>query len=197
MRKYYRVGSHDIFFTSDTHFWHRNIIKYCDRPFASVSEMNDALVTNWNAKVPATGIVFVVGDFAMNCSIQQIIEVRKRLNGRIILIRGNHDDDAIKANEKEKIFEEIHDRLDIRVFTMHEDVSDYIDIELCHFPSIVWNNSHKGAFQAFGHCHSKKPIPGQNVFQHDVGVDGNNFTPLSFNEFTQIICTRRLEGMNV
>jgi len=195
MRKYYKLGTHEIFFTSDTHFWHKNIIKYCDRPFKSVQEMNDTIVANWDAKVPKTGIVFVVGDFAMNCSIQQIIDVRKRLNGRIILIRGNHDDDVIKANDKENIFEEVHTRLDIRIFTMHEDASDYIDIELNHFPSITWNNSHKGAYQAFGHCHSKKPIPGQSVFQHDVGVDGNNFTPMSAGEFMQVISKRRLEGM--
>jgi len=190
----YKLGTHELFLTSDTHFWHKNVIKYCDRPFADAKEMNAALIANWNAKVPTTGIVFHVGDFAMNCSINQIIEVGEQLNGRIILIRGNHDDVAIEANNKKKIFEAVHTRLDIRVMTNHENVGDYIDMELNHFPSLVWNNSHKGSWQAFGHCHSKKPIPNQNIFQHDVGCDGNRFMPLSFQDFDQIISTRRLEG---
>jgi len=190
----YKLGTHELFLTSDTHFWHKNVIKYCDRPFADAKEMNAALIANWNAKVPTTGIVFHVGDFAMNCSINQIIEVGEQLNGRIILIRGNHDDVAIEANNKKKIFEAVHTRLDIRVMTNHENVGDYIDMELNHFPSLVWNNSHKGSWQAFGHCHSKKPIPNQNIFQHDVGCDGNRFMPLSFQDFSQIISTRRLEG---
>ncbi len=190
----YKLGTHELFLTSDTHFWHKNIIKYCDRPFEDAKEMNAVLIANWNAKVPTTGIVFHVGDFAMNCSINQVIEAAEQLNGRIILIRGNHDGIAIEANNKKKIFEEVHTRLDIRVMTNHENVGDYIDMELSHFPSLVWNSSHKGSWQAFGHCHSKKPIPNQNVFQHDVGVDGNGFMPLSFQDFGQIISTRRLEG---
>lgn len=190
----YKLGTHELFFTSDPHFGHKNIIKYCDRPFADVDEMNEAIIANWNAKVPTTGIVFVVGDFCMNCSVKSIVDIRKRLNGRIILIRGNHDDFIIDVNKREQLFEAVYDRLDIRVMTNHEDATDYIDVELHHFPSLVWNNSHKGAWQAFGHCHSKRRIPHQSVFQHDVGMDGNNFTPLSFQEFGQIISARRLEG---
>lgn len=198
MHKYYKAGTHELFFTSDTHFGHKNIIKYCDRPFATSEEMDEALIANWNSKVPTTGIVFVVGDFSMNCPMNRVIEIRKRLNGRIILIRGNHDDDVIKLNERHKIFEEIHTRLDIRVsYTDENGDTSYVDIELNHFPSLVWNNSHKGSYQGYGHVHSKEAIPGQDPFQTDVGVDGNNYTPLSLEDFCNKITKQRMEGMHV
>ena len=59
----YNDGS-KIFFTSDTHFDHANIIKFCDRPFKDVEEMNWKLIKNWNDKVPQDGLVFHLGDFA-------------------------------------------------------------------------------------------------------------------------------------
>lgn len=194
MRLNYKLGSNEVFLTSDPHFFHANIIKYCDRPFANVAEMNDALVNNWNSKVPPHGLVFVVGDFCMNATPNSIIELRKRLNGRIILIEGNHDDFVINVNKRHKLFEAIYTRCDIRLEYAEDDASNYIDIELNHFPSLVWNNSHKGAYQAFGHCHSKAPISGQSVFQHEVSVDRNNYTPLSVDEFCVIIAKQRLEG---
>jgi len=61
--------SSKIFFTSDTHFSHSNIIKFCDRPFSDVNEMNTALINNWNKVVPEDGIVFHLGDFAWSGSI--------------------------------------------------------------------------------------------------------------------------------
>ena len=68
-----------IFFTADTHWGHRNIIRYCQRPFADVDEMNEALITNWNSTVGKDDIVFHLGDFAMGGSAEwstPILEVR-------------------------------------------------------------------------------------------------------------------------
>ena len=79
-----------IFLIGDCHFGHRNIIKYCNRPFASVEEMTDTLIKNWNGVVGKNDIVYVVGDFAL-CGKQKIIEIGQQLNGRKRLILGNHD----------------------------------------------------------------------------------------------------------
>ena len=79
-----------IFFTADTHWGHRNIIKYCQRPFADVDEMNETLITNWNNSVGKDDIVFHLGDFAMGGSADWS-RLLDRLNGRIYLILGNHD----------------------------------------------------------------------------------------------------------
>lgn len=80
-------------FTSDLHFWHLNVISYCNRPFKTVEEMNEALIANWNAVVRDDDIVFVMGDFSMG-SRDQMKSIVPRLKGRKRLISGNHDRDA-------------------------------------------------------------------------------------------------------
>lgn len=77
-----------IFVTSDHHFFHGNIIKYCNRPFASYQEMNDYMIEKWNEVVQEGDIVLHLGDFAFRGKANLI---RPQLNGKIILVRGNHD----------------------------------------------------------------------------------------------------------
>ena len=79
-----------IFFTSDTHFNHQSILKYCSRPWETVEEMNEGLIKNWNEVVKPGDTVYHLGDFAMG-QRNLIPGILSRLNGRIILIRGNHD----------------------------------------------------------------------------------------------------------
>lgn len=77
-------------FTSDHHFGHQNIIKYCDRPFDSVEEMNEVMIARWNDVVGTTDRVFVLGDFALG-KISETLPLAERLNGNKYLIPGNHD----------------------------------------------------------------------------------------------------------
>ena len=79
------------FFTADTHFYHENIIEYSNRPFGSVYHMNETLIKNWNSRVKPGDIVFHLGDFAFKSSKSDIKSILDRLNGQIILIKGNHD----------------------------------------------------------------------------------------------------------
>jgi calcineurin-like phosphoesterase family protein len=79
-----------IYFTSDTHFNHSNILNYCSRPWSTVEEMNEGLIKNWNEVVNPGDTVYHLGDFAMG-NRKLIPEILARLNGRIILVRGNHD----------------------------------------------------------------------------------------------------------
>ena len=76
-------------FTSDQHFWHNNVIRYCDRPFASVEEMNEAMVANWNAMVHPEDTVVSVGDFSM--AFRPVELFTPRLVGHKTLVCGNHD----------------------------------------------------------------------------------------------------------
>lgn len=78
-----------IWFTSDMHFGHRNIMKFCNRPFNSVEEMDEALINNWNAVVEESDIVFNLGDFAY-ASNSRWKEILERLKGTHYLILGNH-----------------------------------------------------------------------------------------------------------
>lgn len=80
----------DVWFTSDLHLGHTNIIEYCKRPFVDTDSMNEALVANWNARVKPADTVFCLGDFGLG-KPEAVIALRKRLNGAIVLIRGNHD----------------------------------------------------------------------------------------------------------
>lgn len=78
------------FLISDTHFWHYNIIRYCNRPFVTVEEMNESLINNWNNVVSPNDIVWHLGDFSSG-TLAQIKEIFNRLNGQINLLIGNHD----------------------------------------------------------------------------------------------------------
>jgi len=80
----------DIWLTSDTHFSHQNIITYEKRPFASTDEMDEVLITNWNSVVKPNDLIFHIGDVFF-CKAERMKWIADRLNGRKILIRGNHD----------------------------------------------------------------------------------------------------------
>ena len=88
-----------IYFTSDTHFNHTNIIRYCNRPFNCVDEMNNSLVQNWNKIITNNDVVYHLGDFALGMK-EQANDIIKKLKGTIYLIRGNHDNWSLKTYEK-------------------------------------------------------------------------------------------------
>ena len=105
-----KFNHNKVFFTSDTHFSHKNIIRYCDRPFASVEEMNKGIITMWNETVPKDGIVFHMGDvcFGGNARWEEMLS---QLNGTIYLIRGNHD----MEHPPQHLFGGVYDQLMIQV----------------------------------------------------------------------------------
>lgn len=101
-----------LFFTSDHHFFHKNIIQYCNRPFSDIQEMHRELIKRWNDTIAPRDTVYVLGDFCFGKSTA-LIETAKKLNGRKILIRGNHDKQKLHAlNEA---FFDVHDELTINL----------------------------------------------------------------------------------
>jgi len=187
--KYIDTPSSKIFFTSDLHFGHAGIIDFASRPFANANIMDETLIANWNRVVPEDGLVFVLGDVGF-APAHQLKQIFRQLNGSKILIRGNHD-----SNYSEKLlsslFAEIHDLLYVRV--QSEKNKRYTYMVLCHYPMLDWQSSFRGAWQLFGHVHTRD-IPEFGTFnthlfahQYDVGVDNNNFTPVSFEKLHAII----------
>lgn len=87
-----------IYIISDTHFNHANIIKYCNRPFVNVEEMNDTIISNWNNIVRKDDIVYHLGDFLLGSKFD-LKNIVDKLNGTIYLIRGNHDRLTTKSYE--------------------------------------------------------------------------------------------------
>ena len=160
----------NLFFTSDPHFFHKNILKYGrGKFFNSVEEMNEALIKNWNDVVPKDGIVFVVGDFAL-CSKSKLHSILDRLNGTIYLILGNHD---IK-----KYFD--HPKI-VKIDNYCVLEVDGQTIIMSHFPFRSWEKRQYDSWNIHGHCHNTLDEDGSK--QIDVGVDNKNrFKPFSYLE---------------
>lgn len=81
----------DTWVTSDQHFFHNNIIKYADRPYSNVDEMNETIIKNWNSVIFKHNIVWILGDFCFGGNQNKLISLTQKLNGRKFLILGNHD----------------------------------------------------------------------------------------------------------
>ncbi len=156
----------NTFFTSDPHYGHANIIKYCNRPFADTNEMDEAMIRNWNSVVKDNDDVYILGDFAMGN--RPAPEIIKRLSGRKHLIWGNHDSNQVRNCS---LWASSQPYLELKGYAKF--------LVLCHYKFQVFNKSHRGGVQFFGHSHGS--IPG-NSQQIDVGVDCFNFTPIEVNE---------------
>lgn len=178
-----------LFFTSDTHFGHKNIIEYCNRPYRSVEGMREQFIYLWNRKVPTDGIVFHCGDFAF-ADKGEVADILNRLNGTIILIQGNHDgEDKRESRQWLHLFEEVHSMLRIHV------VDHAQSITLCHYPMLVWDRNSNGAWMLHGHCHGT--LLNSRGLILDVGVDCNpHYEPFSFMEIKQLMLKKRLEVMD-
>ena len=160
------------FFTSDTHFNHVNIIKYCNRPYKTVKRMNNALIKNWNS---------VVGKDDIDIEIPELESFDfdsyfNKLNGKIILIEGNHDRNALKY--KNRFYEYHTGYIEVNV--------EGWPIVLSHYAMKVWNNSHHGAFHLYGHSHGTLPDDIESL-SFDVGVDCHNYTPIDIQQIENIM----------
>ena len=181
----YKFDGDRVFFTSDTHFYHSNIINFCGRPFKSVEVMNETLIANWNSVVGPDDIVFHLGDFCLGGSAEWT-NILNRLNGKIYLIVGNHDIKNLRQGYYSH-FEHI-------AMQMHIEVGKQ-KIYLNHCPFLCYGGAYRDTWQLFGHVHTSKQNTGIDAprlhmlfpTQYDVGVDNNNFTPISFEQVRRII----------
>lgn len=172
---------HDkVWFTSDLHFWHKNICKYCNRPFETIEEMNQALVNNWNSVVKEDDTVFVLGDMGF-CGYDKLEPLMSQLNGKKYLIQGNHDSDKIVFRLYEaNIIEDYYKMIEVTI--IGDDECPDQRLTLCHFPMIDWPNKERGAWMVHGHQHQLPETPSCSVMHWDVGVDKNELKPVSFEQ---------------
>ncbi|MGK2861892.1 MAG: hypothetical protein ACSLE0_08155 [Chitinophagaceae bacterium] len=182
-----------LFFTSDTHFFHSNIIKYCDRPFANSHEMNKTIVENWNKVVPKDAIIFHLGDVSLTAVPKVLNDLLHKLNGTKFLVIGNHEKDALGKEYIREHWGGIYDIAEI--FVPDEEIT-YKEqhIVMCHYPMITWNAAHRGSWSLFGHVHGG--LSNKGIIQHppssmDVGVDCHNYTPISYQQVKEQI-TRQI-----
>ena len=186
---------HDkVWFTSDLHFWHKNICKYCDRPYESIEEMNEAIIANWNSVVKEDDVVFVLGDLGF-CGIEKLRHLMSQLKGKIFLIQGNHDSDKVV----DKLYEEglIKDYFKLlEVTIINDEECPNQQLTLCHFPMIDWYNKEKGAWMIHGHQHQLPETPSCSPKHYDVGLDKNGMTPISFEQLKINITKQYLNNEN-
>ena len=130
------------FYIADLHFGHKNVIKYDNRPFLSVEEMDDVLIENWNHTVGVDDTVYVLGDISWY-DYKRTVEIMQQLKGKKILIKGNHD----KLNQELKnCFEYICDYKEIK--------DNGRDVILCHYPIPCFNKHFYGSIHLYGHVHN-------------------------------------------
>lgn len=132
------------FFIADTHFGHFNVINHDGRPFRSIEEHDETLISNWNSVVGENDIVYHLGDFFWT---KFQLNYLNRLNAKEIrLVEGNHD-----KNWKVKTF--IHPKL-VKLGHMHELNWNDRKIILCHYPLLSWHKKERGAIHLYGHVHT-------------------------------------------
>lgn len=191
-----------IYFTADTHFSHEKILEYCVRPFETVEEMDDAIIENWNEVVRPEDTVYHLGDFTlMGYQAKSLFQL---LSGTKYIVPGGHDWRWLKhrsqsyinlsayAEANVHILPPLHS-LEIKTSGKYPQV-----VVLCHYPMARWDRSHYGSIHLHGHTHgtlpsgkiwsfsrsgdTRLPPKERNGFRYDVGVDTNNFTPVSLDE---------------
>lgn len=163
--------------TSDTHWGHSNVIKYCNRPFKDCEEMDEAMIKRWNEKVNPGDTVLHVGDFSFHRP-EVTKKIISRLNGQIHLVAGNHDKLTIKGCKDS--FASVRDLREIKVI----DGTNTQRIMLCHYALRVWKGSHHGVWNLYGHSHGSLSDD-NTLLSMDVGVDTNNFYPYTFDQIKQ------------
>ena len=162
------------YFTGDQHFGHANIIRFCDRPFATVEEMDAEIIRRHNEVVGPDDTVVHAGDFHFRGgrAAQSYLE---ELNGQHIFVRGNHD--RWMGADAPRILE----------MTLEGQ-----RLVICHYAMRVWPRSHHGSWQLYGHSHGTLAPVG---LQWDVGVDNNDFRPVSFARLGEIMAERADRGV--
>lgn len=155
-----------IYLTSDLHLDHANIIKYCNRPFKNVDEMNSVLINNWNNTISPEDTVYFLGDLAFAKNYRRAMHFLRILNGNKIIIRGNHDN-YIKG--------------------YHDSVLKYQNrrFYLVHDPREI-PSSWKG-WSIVGHTHEKEGFINKDRRTINVSVEQTSYKPLTLDEIIEQI----------
>jgi calcineurin-like phosphoesterase family protein len=164
-----------IYFTADLHLGHANVIRFCNRPFADVEEMDGALIANWNATVNGNDEVYILGDlFYRNVTPAEV--TLKRLKGRKHLILGNHDKRWIKTVDLPRYFAEVTNLLTYK--------RDGVKYTLCHYPMLSWEGRGHGGYMVHGHNHNH-PLDYADPHLLNAGVEINGYKPVTLDELVR------------
>ena len=133
------------YFISDLHFGHFNIIRYDNRPFNSVDEMDKVLIDNWNSVVSDNDTVYILGDISWH-NEEKTVQIFQRLKGKKILIKGNHDKVARGSNIY-KCFDGVYDYYELCLDKKNK-------VVMSHYPIPFWNGQFRDTIHLYGHVHN-------------------------------------------
>jgi calcineurin-like phosphoesterase family protein len=204
----------NIFFTSDTHYNHKNICRGVSnwkdingnvpinqtRNFQSLEEMNDSIVNAINNVVKEDDILFHLGDFSFG-GFENIEEFRSRIVCKNIhLILGNHDHHIERNKDNiQRLFSSVNQylRLSISIYpgtTLYNGDHDFI---LSHYPIASWHNMNDGVMHLHGHVHLPEHLKIHEGKATDVGCDGNNMVPYSINNIVSLLNNRPIKCLTL
>jgi len=190
------MNNQKIFVTSDTHWFHTNIIKYSNRPWADTDQMGEALIKNWNSVVGKGDIVYHLGDVAMGGKkrADELSSILSRLNGTIRLIKGNHDNYVLKSPCVDR-FEWVKDYYELKYTSPSHGKRKFI---LQHYPLYTWNNAGRTGKDGsclticlHGHCHGSIDRINNLTTRMDVGVDSNGYIPVLIDNIIEVMNYRK------
>ena len=164
-----------IYYTSDLHLGHENVIRHCNRPFADADKMDNVLIDNWNRVVNRNDTVYIVGDFIFRAR-RPAEEYLSVLKGKKHLIIGNHDKFWMKKIDLNKWFD--------TVSPMKYITDRGRPVTLCHYPMLTWPGISRGGYMVYGHIHNNTgadywPFIVANDHMLNAGVEINAFAPVS------------------
>lgn len=197
-----KFETQNLFFISDLHVGHANVILFDNRPFKDVNEMNETLIRNWNSVVTDEDTVFYLGDLSMRCHPKTIKWFVEQLAGKIHFFMGNHDRyHTIKTlNRFEKIWGD-NDVIGAGMISVKDNDANnnYQNIVISHYPILSWNKAHSGSWHIHGHCHhTLAKNPEYDWFYKrsviDVSCNGIDYTPMSYNDVKKIIQNKKLNA---
>ena len=169
-----------IYYIADLHFGHSNVIKFDNRPFSEVSEMDRVLIERWNDRVQEEDTVYIVGDLCHR-SEHTADWYLKRLTGHKILILGNHDHPISDNPEALRYLEDVESMMTI--------MDGKNQIQLCHFPIEDWSAYTKHGYHVYGHLHNRRnevfEVMKKKEHALNAGCMINDYTPVSFVELVR------------
>lgn len=174
-----------IFFTSDPHLFHTNILRLCNRPFETIETMNETIISNHNSVVTDNDTTYNLGDLFYKTNPTNVARTLEKFNGKIKILPGNHDKVLQQARNngylkdlissgKVEIIGDFYPSQTIKVLEIEKKI-----IVISHYALRSWPHAFRGSIKLFGHSHGKLP-PLYRSF--DVGVDAWNFFPVSFTQ---------------
>jgi len=179
------IDHQNLFFISDFHLGHDNVIKFDKRPFQDVDEMAETIIQNWNSVVDDDSIIYYLGDLFYKVKASHIAYLMHQLKGEIRVILGNHD--RLSQLVRMERFTDIQTYQ--RIFVKDKDFKGgKCDIIVSHYPHLIWDKHHHGSWHLHGHSHQNltKSEYGREVYYKrkvlDVGCNGWNYTPVSYQQ---------------